>query len=76
MYVRLKHNRKSASNEADFTHNFVEELRDPKKDEEFLVWHYLGGYIIYPVIAFKVKNEQELSVLRFSEMKLNKKDAF
>ena len=60
----------------NFTHNFVGELRNPQKNEEFLVWHYTGGYIIYPVIAFKVKNEQELSVLRFSEMKLNKKDAF
>ena len=59
--------------EPNITHDFVGELRNPQKNEEFLVMHDVGGDVVYPVIAFKLKNEQELSILRFSEMKLNTK---
>lgn len=55
--------------ELNVTHIFPGELRDPKKDEEFLVRHIIGK-IISPLIAFRVKNKQELSVMRFSKMNL------
>ena len=55
------------------THDFAGELRNPQKNEEFLVYHSIGGEVICSLIAFKVKGEQELSLLRFSEMNLNTK---
>ena len=55
--------------ELNITHIFPGELRNPKKDEEFLVEHIIGK-IILPLMAFRVKNEQELSIIRFSEMNL------
>lgn len=55
--------------EPNITHDFVGELRNPQKNEEFLVAHDIGGSVIYPLVAFKVKNEQELSILRYCEMK-------
>ena len=50
-------------------------LRNPKKGEEFLVGHCCCS-VVYPLIAFKVENEQELSVVRFSEMNVKCSDVF
>lgn len=47
----------------------IEELRDPQVGENFLVHHQMSD-IIFPLIAFKMENEQELSVLSFGKMKL------
>lgn len=61
--------------ELNVSHDFDGELRRPQKNEEFLVSHFVS-HGIYPVIAFKAKNEQELSILRFSEMNLKHKMNF
>ena len=50
------------------THYFDGELRNPQKDEKFLVYHSVGGEVVCSLIALKVKDEQELTLLRFSEM--------
>lgn len=55
--------------ELNVTHIFPGELKNPQKDEEFLVGHLIGE-TISPVIAFKISSKQELSVIRFSEMSL------
>lgn len=55
-------------------HDF-EELREPKVGEEFLFYHSLGN-IISPLISLKVENEQELSILRFSEMSIKPEEKF
>ena len=62
--------------ELNVSHDFGGDFRNPQKDEEFLVGHFLGQSVIAPLIAFKVKNEQELSILRFSEMSLDIKTDF
>ena len=59
--------------ELNVTHLFPGELKDPQKDEDFLVSHLIGG-IISPLIAFKINSKQELSVIRFSEMNLKKQN--
>ncbi len=53
----------------NITHIFPGELKNPQKNEEFLVGHLIGG-VISPLIAFKISSKQELSVIRFSEMNL------
>lgn len=55
--------------EFNVTHFFPGKLKTPQKGEEFLVGHLIGG-IISPLIAFKISSEQELSIIRFSEMDL------
>lgn len=55
------------------THYFDGELRNPQKNEEFLVYHSIGGEVVCSLVALKVKDEQELSLLRFSEMSIKTK---
>ena len=54
--------------EPDVTHRFGE-LRNPKDNEEFLVYHEIAGTVA-PLISLKSKGNQKLSVIRFSKMKL------
>ena len=54
--------------ELDKTHIFGE-LRNPKKNEEFLVYHEVSDVIV-PLISLKVKDNRKLSIVRFSKMKL------
>lgn len=61
--------------EPNITHDFAGELSPPQKNEEFMVSHFIGR-IICPLLAFKAKNKQELSILRFSEMNLRNQTNF
>lgn len=54
--------------ELDITHKFGE-LRNPKRNEEFLVYHEVSGTVV-PLISLKAKDNQNLSIVRFSKMKL------
>ena len=54
--------------ELDASHDF-DELNDPKKDQEFLVYHFVSD-IVCSLIALKTIDGKNLFVSRFSKMKL------